>query len=88
MPPRTSKDKALNFEQSMARLEQIAALLEHPETGLEQTISLVEEGRSLVSSCRKLLDEAELKIKQLEAPEPVAAPPADKKGDENGFSLI
>ena len=43
MPPRTQKHVTLTFEESMARLEAIAARLEQPETGLEETISLVEE---------------------------------------------
>ncbi|MBR5894122.1 MAG: exodeoxyribonuclease VII small subunit [Akkermansia sp.] len=89
MPPRTNKDKAMSFEQSMARLEEIAARLEHPETGLEETIALVEEGRRLVASSRKLLDEAELRIRLLENPESAPAPvAANTKDDEDGFSLI
>lgn len=87
MPPRTNKEKSLTFEQSLARLEEIATRLENPETGLEETIALVEEGRRLVASGRKLLDEAELKIRQLEAPEPVSTA-ATKTANEDGFSLI
>ena len=85
MPARTHKEQKLNFEQSMTRLEEIASRLEHPETGLEEPISLVEEGRKLVAACRKLLDDAELRIKTLDNPAPATA---NKKDDEDGFSLI
>ena len=72
MPPR-SKDKAKTFEQSMARLE--------------ETIALVEEGRRLVAASRALLEQAELRINQLDvAPQPVAA--ASPKDADNDFSLI
>jgi exonuclease VII small subunit len=47
----------------------------------------VEEGRKLVAACRKLLDDAELRIKTLES---VDAAPAqvNKNAEEDGFSLI
>ena len=87
MASRNQKENKLSFEQSMSRLEEISARLEHPETGLEETIALVEEGRKLVAACRKLLDDAELRIKTLEA---VDAAPAQvtKNDEEDGFSLI
>ncbi|MDO5473116.1 MAG: exodeoxyribonuclease VII small subunit [Akkermansia sp.] len=89
MSPRRPGEKNLTFEQSMARLEEIAARLENPETGLEETIALVEEGRRLVAAGRKLLDEAELKIRTLDAPEQVPTPvPTTKTDNEDGFSLI
>ena len=53
MPPRT-KAKALNFEQATARLEEIVARVNNPETGLEEMIALVQRGSrssAAVSSC-------------------------------------
>ena len=74
MPPRT-KAKAPNFEEATARLEQIVALVNNPETGLEDMISLAAEGLALIRSSEQLLAEAELKIQKLEqaAQQPPAA---------------
>lgn len=88
MPPRSNKQ--LNFEQAMNRLEEISALLDNPETGLEDTINLVEEGLKLVRSSRKLLDNAELRIKVLENPQPEQAALLNEKklNDEHDFTLL
>jgi exodeoxyribonuclease VII small subunit len=87
MPPRSNKQ--LNFEQAMNRLEEISALLDNPETGLEDTINLVEEGLKLIRSSRKLLDNAEMRIKVLENPqaEQVALLNEKKLNDEHDFTL-
>ena len=53
------------FEQSLGRLEEIVKQMERGDVPLEQALSLFEEGTALVGSCRKLLDEAELKVVQL-----------------------
>lgn len=86
MPPR-SKNKALNFEQATARLEEIVARVNSPETGLEEMIELAAEGLGLIRSSEKLLAEAELKIQKLEqAADPV---PANKPTqDDAEFTLI
>ncbi len=59
--------KKLNFEQSMARLEEIVALLERGEAPLEQSLTLFEEGAGLLKSCSILLDQAEQKVTLLRA---------------------
>ncbi|MDO5471120.1 MAG: exodeoxyribonuclease VII small subunit [Akkermansia sp.] len=87
MASRIQKETKLSFEQSMTRLEEIAVRLDNPETGLEETISLVEEGRKLVVSCRRLLEDAELRIKKLEAVDTAPAP-VTKTEQEDGFTLI
>ena len=53
------------FEQNMARLEQIVRTLERGDAPLEESLKLFEEGTGLVRSCGKLLDEAELQVKQV-----------------------
>ena len=58
-------DKKLTFEASMGRLEQIVRSLEQGNVPLEESLKLFEEGTELVRSCGKLLDEAELKVKQV-----------------------
>ena len=86
--PRTGKEKKLTFEQSMARLEEISTRLNNPETGLEEPIALVEEGRKLIATGRALLNQAELRITQLDNPVEPAAPAVTRKDDDNGFTLI
>ena len=83
MPPR-AKNKTLNFEQATARLEEIVARVNNPETGLEDMIALAAEGLTLIRNSEQLLAEAELKIQKLESPEPVST-----DSQENAeFSLI
>ncbi len=94
MSPRPAKNETPGFEQATARLEAIVARMDDPQTGLEEMIALVEEGTALVRSSRKLLAEAELRIRTLENPE--AAPtrqhtppqPENSNRQDDGFSLI
>ena len=57
--------KGKTFEENIARLEEIVALLEKGEAPLADSLSLFEEGTRLVSACGKLLDQAELKVVKL-----------------------
>ena len=69
--------KKLNFEQSMARLEEIVGLLERGEAPLEESLSLFEEGTKLMNQCAQLLDQAEQKVTIMtkkENGEPVEVP--------------
>ena len=59
--------KKLDFEGSMARLEEIVSLLEKGEAPLEQAMSLFEEGARLLRECTRQLDEAEQKVSLLTA---------------------
>ena len=59
--------KKLNFEDSMARLEEIVTLLEKGDAPLEQAMTLFEEGARLLRECTKQLDEAEQKVVLLTA---------------------
>lgn len=90
MSPRAAKNPALTFEQAIARLEEIDALMNNPETGLEETLALMEEGTKLIRSSRKLLAEAELRIQQLENQETPKQAPAQGETDNNQheFSLL
>ncbi len=95
MSPRFPRQETPGFEQATARLEEIVARMDDPQTGLEEMIALVEEGTALVRSSRKLLAEAELRIRTLENPDSPAPtrhsqpsqPTADPRNDD-GFSLI
>ena len=59
--------KKLNFEGSMARLEEIVSLLEKGDAPLEEAMALFEEGAKLLRECTKQLDEAEQKVTLLTA---------------------
>lgn len=59
--------KKLDFEGSMARLEEIVSLLEKGDAPLEQAMTLFEEGAKLLRECTKQLDEAEQKVTLLTA---------------------
>ena len=53
------------FEESMARLEQIVRAMERGDVALEESLKMFQEGTELVRSCQKLLDEAQLQVKQI-----------------------
>jgi exodeoxyribonuclease VII small subunit len=55
----------MNFEKSMARLEEIVKLLERGDAPLESSLKLFEEGTALVRSCGSFLDAAEQKVVRL-----------------------
>ena len=54
-----------SFEENMQRLEQIVHMLERGDVPLEESLQLFREGTALVQTCGKLLDEAELQVKQI-----------------------
>ena len=58
---------APSFEQALARLEEIVRALEVGQAPLDGSLALFEEGISLVKLCNRQLDEAEQKIKILQA---------------------
>jgi len=61
--------KKLDFEGSMARLEEIVSLLERGDAPLEQAMTLFEEGAKLLRECTSQLDQAEQKVTLLTAGE-------------------
>ena len=60
-----AEKKKPNFEQAMARLEEIVDILEREEAPLEQSLTLFEEGAALMKQCTTLLDKAEQKVTKL-----------------------
>jgi exodeoxyribonuclease VII small subunit len=61
-----SKKKSTdNFEDKLARLEEITTSLEKSEIGLEDSILLFEEGVKLSKECLSVLEKAELKVTTL-----------------------
>lgn len=57
--------KTMTFEKAIARLEEIAVILEGGKEGLESSIALYEEGTALATFCDKSLVKAKQKIIEL-----------------------
>jgi exodeoxyribonuclease VII small subunit len=55
----------MTFENSMARLEQIAARLEDEELDLDAALTLFEEGIAELRAASAFLEKAESRLKQL-----------------------
>ncbi|MCI0749306.1 MAG: exodeoxyribonuclease VII small subunit [Nevskiales bacterium] len=53
------------FEAALGELEKIVGQLERGELKLEQSLALFERGITLARQCRRSLETAELKVKQL-----------------------
>jgi exodeoxyribonuclease VII small subunit len=70
MPKKTKPQPIadLTFEQAFAELEESVRTLERGDLPLEESLALYERGQELAVYCAKLLDEAELKVQQVEAP--------------------
>lgn len=63
---KTEKEvEELTYEEALAELEQIVAVLESEQNQLEEAIKLFERGQSLAARCGVLLEAAELKVKQV-----------------------
>ena len=59
------KEKELNIELSLARLESIVSDMESGDISLEKSLTLFEEGMSLVKKCQTELKKAEQKVENL-----------------------
>ena len=60
-----SSPNEMNFENAIARLEQIVRALESGSAPLDDSLALFEEGVRLVKLCNEKLDSAETRIKFL-----------------------
>ena len=58
--------KSLKFEDAMRRLDQIIQALESGQIGIEESIERYEEAVRLAAHCRKILDEAEQRIRKIQ----------------------
>lgn len=58
-------ERSMEFEKSIARLDEIVKQMEQGNVPLENALQLFEEGTKLVKNCAKQLDEAELKVVKL-----------------------
>jgi exodeoxyribonuclease VII small subunit len=57
----------MSYEQAFAELENIIQRLENEQPSLEEALQLYERGQALVQRCAALLDQAELRVKQVAA---------------------
>ncbi len=55
----------LTFEEAFAELEETVRKLEAGGLTLEESLALYERGQALAARCSALLDQAELKVRQL-----------------------
>jgi exodeoxyribonuclease VII small subunit len=53
------------FEEAFSELEEVVNRLEVGGLPLEDSLALFERGQALAAHCSELLDEAELKVKQI-----------------------
>jgi exodeoxyribonuclease VII small subunit len=84
--------RKLKFEEAMQRLDAIVEAMESGEIGIEDSITRYEEAMELAAHCRRILEEAELRIKRIqqdaagqiraEAFEPPPTSPEEAEGDE------
>ncbi|MCX7791804.1 MAG: exodeoxyribonuclease VII small subunit [Chloroflexaceae bacterium] len=58
------------YETLYTRLQEVVARLEGGELPLEETLQLYEQGVRLAAECQRLLDAAELRVRQLQLAEP------------------
>jgi exodeoxyribonuclease VII small subunit len=59
------KIEEMNYEEAFSELEAIVDKLENEQSALAESMSLFERGQDLSKRCALLLEEAELKVKQL-----------------------
>lgn len=59
------EQQKLSLEDAFARLEELAGLLEEPQTTLEDSFLLYKEGMELLKYCSQKLDLVEKKMLQL-----------------------
>ena len=59
------KVQELSYEEAQAELENVVAELEAEVHNLDAALALFERGQALAKRCAALLDQAELKVKEL-----------------------
>jgi exodeoxyribonuclease VII small subunit len=66
MPKAKSKPpEEMTFEQALEELQDVVAGLESGELALEDSLRLFERGQALADRCSQLLEQAELRLRQL-----------------------
>lgn len=60
-----ARKTSINFEKSLAELEQLVEDMEDGELSLEDALKHFEKGIALATGCQKALQQAEQKVEQL-----------------------
>jgi len=55
----------LNFEEALAQLQDIVTAMEKDENALREALDLFERGQALAQRCADLLEQADLKVREL-----------------------
>jgi exodeoxyribonuclease VII small subunit len=83
--------RKLTFEEAMRQLDEIVSAMESGRIGIEESINRYEEAMRLAGQCRKILDEAEMRIRKIQADgaggvreAPFDAPSGDQPRDAGG----
>lgn len=63
--PKSKTPAEMTYEQAYQELESTVQKLERGDLPLEQAMALFERGQALAARCSELLEQAELKLKQL-----------------------
>jgi exodeoxyribonuclease VII small subunit len=79
----TGSIQSLSYEKAFAELEEIVYGLETNSKTLEESIALFERGQALAQHCAALLDQAELRVRQLGGQDELAGP--ETEPDESPF---
>lgn len=61
-----AKSTKPTFEDAMQRLDAIVEAMETGEIGIEESITKYEEAMKLAAHCRKVLEDAELRIQKIQ----------------------
>ena len=64
--PKQIDSDTMTFEQAIARLEELARLLEDSDIPIEQSLAAYEEGQKLFQFCQSKLQDAEKKLRKLD----------------------
>ncbi len=75
----TNTEKTLTFEEAMAELEALVRKMEEGKLALEESVQAYTRGTELVRMCRAKLDDAEARVKKLDAEQTAAV--SEQQGD-------
>ncbi|MBP2132851.1 exodeoxyribonuclease VII small subunit [Methanomicrobium sp. W14] len=55
-----------SYEDQIDELKEIISRIENGDAGLDESLALYERGIAIIQSCQKILEEAELKVTELQ----------------------